>query len=201
MEKLFTGIFDFFSRRKPLLYAIFLLTLAVFGFFASRVRFEEDISAIIPHDNKTEKLTEVFQNSKFADKLVMMVSLQDSTKTEPDSLVTYADTLIAKLQQHAAPLIKDIRYKVEEEFTLELFRIIQSNLPVFLEQQDYLHIDSLQDTARIRQTLENDIRLLSSPSGFAVKQIIANDPSGISFIALKKLQQLQLEGNFELYDG
>lgn len=201
MEKLFTGIFDFFSRRKPLLYVIFLLTLALFGFFASRVRFEEDISAIIPHDNKTEKLTEVFQNSKFADKLVMMVSLQDTAKTEPDSLVTYADTLIARLQQNAAPLIKDIRYKVEEEFTLELFRIIQSNLPVFLEPQDYLHIDSLQDTARIRQTLENDIRLLSSPSGFAVKQIIANDPSGISFIALKKLQQLQLEGNFELYDG
>jgi len=201
MEKLFTGIFDLFSRRKPLLYAIFLLTLAVFGFFASRVRFEEDISAIIPHDNKTEKLTEVFQNSKFADKLVMMVSLQDTTQTEPDSLVTYADTLVARLHQTAAPLIKDIRYKVEEEFTLELFRIIQSNLPVFLEQQDYLHIDSLQDTARIRQTLENDIRLLSSPSGFAVKQIIANDPSGISFIALKKLQQLQLEGNFELYDG
>jgi 1-acyl-sn-glycerol-3-phosphate acyltransferase len=201
MEKLFTGIFDFFSRRKPLLYAIFLLSLAVFGFFASRVRFEEDISAIIPRDNKTEKLTEVFQNSKFADKLVMMVSMQDTSKTEPDSLVVYADTLVARLQQNAAPLIKDIRYKVEEEFTLELFRIIQSNLPVFLEQQDYLQIDSLLDTARIRQTLENDIRLLSSPSGFAIKQIIANDPSGISFIALKKLQQLQLEGNFELYDG
>ncbi|MDF2381639.1 1-acyl-sn-glycerol-3-phosphate acyltransferase [Nostoc ellipsosporum NOK] len=201
MEKLFTGIFDFFSRRKPLLYAIFLLSLAVFGFFASRVRFEEDISAIIPRDNKTEKLTEVFQNSKFADKLVMMVSMQDTSKTEPDSLVVYADTLVARLQQNAAPLIKDIRYKVEEEFTLDLFRIIQSNLPVFLEQQDYLQIDSLLDTARIRQTLENDIRLLSSPSGFAIKQIIANDPSGISFIALKKLQQLQLEGNFELYDG
>lgn len=201
MEKLFTGIFDFFSGRKPLLYGLFLLTLALFGFFASRVRFEEDIAAIIPRDNKTDKLSEVFQNSKFADKLVLMVSLRDTAKAEPDSLIGYADTLTARLRQSAGPLIKDMRYKVDEEFTLELFSIIQSNLPVFLDQQDYLHIDSLRDTARIRQTLEQDIRLLSSPSGFAVKQIIANDPGGISFIALRKLQQLQLEGNFELYDG
>ena len=31
--------------------------------------------------------------------------------------------------------------------------------------------------------------------------MISNDPVGISFLGLKKLQQLQYDENFELYDN
>ena len=55
---------------------------------------EEDISKILPKDKKIEKLNEVFQNSKFMDKLVVTVSLKDtSAAAQPDSLVAYADEL------------------------------------------------------------------------------------------------------------
>lgn len=201
MEKLFTAIYDFFNRSTIALYGTFVLTLLLFGFFASRIQFEEDISAIIPADKKTSKLTEVFQNSKFADKLVVMVSLRDTNKTVPDELVAYADQLATALQQHGDSSIKHIHYKVEDDFTMELFQTIQDHLPVFLSPADYRTIDSLQDTARIRAALEYDIRTLSSPAGFALKNIISNDPTGISFVALKKLQQLQYDDNFELYDN
>ncbi|HNH21372.1 MAG TPA: hypothetical protein PLY26_04460, partial [Ferruginibacter sp.] len=62
MEKLLLSIYQFYHRRKPALYGSFFLLLLLFGWFASRVHFEEDISKILPKDKKIEKLNEVFQN-------------------------------------------------------------------------------------------------------------------------------------------
>jgi 1-acyl-sn-glycerol-3-phosphate acyltransferase len=200
MRKLFTGIFDFFATRKPLLYLLFAGTMALFIVLALQVKFVEDISAVIPKDKKTEKLTSVFQNSKFADKLVMMVRLEDSTQTDPDKLVAYADELAAILAKDTA-YIKQVNYKVADDLTFELFATIQNHLPVFLDEADYKKIDSLLTPAALQATLEQDIRLLTSPAGFALKEVISKDPSGISFLALKKLQQLQYDDQFELYDN
>ncbi|MGC4038907.1 MAG: 1-acyl-sn-glycerol-3-phosphate acyltransferase [Chitinophagaceae bacterium] len=201
METIFAGIYNYFVRNKAVLYAVFFISLGLFAFFALRVKFEEDISAIIPKDKKTEKLNQVFQNSKFADKLVLTLSLNDTTKTDPDSLVSFADTLVPALQKNCSAYIKAIRYKVDDNVTFDLFQTIQEHLPVFISEKDYSTIDSLITKEKIKPILEQDIRLLTSPSGIALKNIIANDPTGISFIAVKKLQQLQYDDNFELYDN
>ena len=42
---------------------------------------------------------------------------------------------------------------------------------------------------------------MTSPAGIALKNMISNDPVGISFLGLKKLQQLQYDENFELYEN
>ena len=76
-----------------------LLIFLLAGWFAVQVKFEEDISKILPKDKKIEKLNEVFQNSKFMDKLVVTVSLKDTTAAaQPDSLVAYADAFVEKIQ-------------------------------------------------------------------------------------------------------
>ena len=98
MEKLFTRIHYYFRDHRPVLFAAFFISLAVIAFFASRIHFEEDISKILPHDKKIEKLNEVFQNSKFADKLVITVSLKDSTATQPDSLTNFTDSLVSQIE-------------------------------------------------------------------------------------------------------
>ena len=68
-------------------------------------------------------------------------------------------------------------------------------------EQDYQSIDSLTTRDTIQTTLQNNLRTLSSPAGVAFKNIIAKDPAGISLLGIKKLQQLQYDENFELYDG
>lgn len=201
METIFAGIYDYFVKNKVVLYALFFISLALSAFFAARVKFEEDISAIIPKDKKTEKLNQVFQNSKFADKLVVTLSLKDTNAVQPDSLIAFADNLVTEIEKSCAAYVKNIHYKVDDGFTLELFQTIQEHLPVFLSEKDYRAIDTLITSEKINSTLAQDITLLSSPSGIALKSIIANDPVGISFIALRKLQQLQYDDNFELYDN
>jgi uncharacterized protein len=201
MQKIFIFLYNYLHKNKPILYSLFVATFVLFLLFATRIKFIEDVYAIIPKDKKTEKLTQVFQSSKFADKLAIMVSLKDTTITQSDSLVAYADIFAEKLEQSASPYIKSFRYKVEDDIALQLFETIQQHLPVFLSEKDYQKIDTLIAPSKLKETLDNDIKLMSSPTGFAIKNIIANDPSGISFIALKKLQQLQYDDNFELYDN
>ena len=202
MEKFFSRIFHYFSNHKTALYLSFAISLTVFGYCTSMVNFEEDISKILPNDKKIEKLNSVFQNSKFADKLAITISLRDaSAGAQPDSLVSFADTLVARVQQRLMPYIAKLNYKVDDNTALELFSTINDHLPVFLSAKDYTTIDSLIQPATVQQTLEGNLRTLVSPSGFALKQMISKDPVGISFIGLKKIQQLQYDDNFELYDG
>lgn len=201
MGKFFIRIYDYFGSRRPLLYTLFISLFVLFGWFAWQLKFEEDISRILPKDKKIEKLNQVFQQSKFMDKLVMMVSLTDTSAAEPDSLVAYTGELVESIHEKLKPYITKVSDKVDEELGLELFGTINQYLPIYLGDADYKAIDTLIEPETVRRTLEQNYRTLSSPAGFALKQMISQDPVGISFLGLKKIQQLQYDENFELYDG
>ena len=57
-----------------MLYGFLTSLLLVIGFGVVNIRVEEDISKFFPTDKKLEKINQVFQSSKFAEKLVVMVS-------------------------------------------------------------------------------------------------------------------------------
>ncbi len=200
MEKSLLRINKYFSQHRGVFYIVFTACFLFLGYFAMQVKYEEDISKIIPKDKKIDKLNEIFQNSKFIDKMVIMVSLNDTTKTNPDSLVTYADSFGATVEDKLQPYIKKVNFKVDDELILKLFETISQRLPIYLNEKDYAAIDTLIGRDKVKETLQTDIRTLSSPAGLAMKKIISNDPVGISLIGLKKLQQLQYDKNFELYD-
>jgi predicted RND superfamily exporter protein len=200
MEKILLNIYNYFAKNRLAFYFIFTGTFLVFGYFALQVKFEEDISKIIPRDKKLDKLNEIFQNSKFIDKLVIMVSLKDTTKEEPDSLAAFADEFGDTVQNKLKPYLKKVNFKVDDELIFKLFETINQRLPIYLDDKDYLTIDTLITSEKIKASLQYDIRTLSSPTGFALKKLISSDPVGLTFIGLKKLQQLQYDKNFELYD-
>ncbi|MGN6214714.1 1-acyl-sn-glycerol-3-phosphate acyltransferase [Parafilimonas sp.] len=201
MEKLFTRIYYYLKEHRPVLFISFLASLAIIAFFAARIHFEEDISKVLPHDKKIEKLNQVFQNSKFADKLVITVSLKDSAAAQPDSLIDFTDTLVAHINETLQPYISKINYKADDDVALLLFNTINNNLPVYLGEKDYRAIDSLIEPNNLQQTLQQDFKTLVSPAGLALKNMISNDPVGISFIGLKKVQHLQYDENYQLYNN
>ncbi|WP_184547715.1 1-acyl-sn-glycerol-3-phosphate acyltransferase [Mucilaginibacter sp. FT3.2] len=202
MEKGLILIYHYFAKNKVVFYTVFAACFLAMGYFSSLVKFEEDISKVIPRDKKINKLNEVFQNSKFLDKLVIMVSLKDSTATaNPDSLVAFADEFAATVTPKLKPYIGKANFKVDDDVVMKLFGTISQRLPIYLTEKDYQTIDTLITPEKVKQTLAYDYRTLTSPAGIAFKSIISNDPVGISFIGIKKLQQLQYDKNFELYDN
>src|SRR5690242_4566186 len=144
MESIFLFFYDYFKKRKRIFYIIFFLLFILVGFGATRIRVEEDISKFFPTDRKFEKATQVFQGSKFAEKLVMIVSLQDSIREpQPDSLIAFADSLVMRMQTELSPYVKSINFRVDDEVALKMYDLILQYLPVFLNEKDFEEIDSI----------------------------------------------------------
>jgi len=202
MGKLFVSIYDFFNRHKLLLWICTIVSFAFAGFFALKLEREEDITRILPQDKKLDKFQQVFNDSRFVDKLVITISQKDTTQSpQPDSLTAFAQALTDYITANYDTAVKQVQSKVEDAAVMDLMQVIQQHLPVFLEEKDYRQIDSLIMPDRLQQTLQHNYNTLISPAGLVVKKVIAADPVGMSWLGIKKLQHLQYDEQFELYDG
>ena len=198
MHKFFIRVHYFVQKNKLLSLATAFLFLIVFGFFASKIKFEEDITRIIPKNENADVATKVLKQLNFSDKITVIIekdkngSIDDLTQTATD----FIDSL-----HSCEPYIKNIQGKVDDENIQQTFDFVYQNLPYFLDENDYATLEKKLTNDSISKQVESNYRTLISPTGIIAKDFIVNDPLGISFIALKKLQQLSIGDDFILKDG
>ncbi|MCG2610950.1 1-acyl-sn-glycerol-3-phosphate acyltransferase [Flavobacterium sp. SM15] len=198
MHRYFIGIHYFVQRNKALSVGTALLVLVVFGFLASKIKFEEDITRIIPKNDKADVTAKVLQQLKFSDKITVIIEKDKGGSL--DDLSETADVFLDSIAT-CSTYIKDIQGKVDEENIQETFDFVYNNLPVFLEPSDYKLIEQKLGKDSIATQVDKNYRTLISPTGIVAKDFILNDPLGISFISLKKLQQLSVGDDFQLKNG
>jgi 1-acyl-sn-glycerol-3-phosphate acyltransferase len=201
MANLFLHIYSYFSTHRKIFFAVLIALFAITGFFSLKIKPEEDISKILPRDRQTEKLNLILQNGRLTDKLVVMISMKDSSLSSPETQVAFSDSFSASLRNQYPALIRSVDEQVSDSLAPQLIQIVMDHLPVFLEPGDYVSTDSLQDTGKLKEILLKDLRTLSSPAGLVMKPFIERDPVGIGAPALKKIRQLQYDENFDLYNG
>lgn len=202
MGSFFVAIYNWFEKHKIALWGFTIACFVLVSYFAAQIKLEEDITRILPQDKKLDKLQQVFQDSRFADKLVITISQKDtSAAAQPDTLVAYAASLASAAGEKLSPYIKNIQAQTEDSTVMGLMQTIQQHLPVFLEAEDYEKIDSLLQPSVLQQSLQYDYNTLISPAGVVLKKMIQADPVGISWIGIRKLRSLQYDDQFELYDN
>ena len=201
MANLFLNIYSFFASHRKIFFTVFIGLFAITGFFSLKIKPEEDISKILPKDRQTEKLNQILQNARFADKLVLIISMKDSNRVSPETQEAFSDSFSSGLRNQYPGLIRSIDEQVSDSLAPQLIQIVTDHLPVFLEPADYTYMDSLDDPGMLKDILSKDLRTLSSPAGFVMKSFIVKDPVGISNPAFRKIRQLQYDENFDLYDG
>ncbi len=203
MGTFFAMLYRFIHRFKITALLALIAFVAVSGWYASQLKFSEDITRIFPSNKYVGNMNFVFSNSKFTGKVVFMVSLKDSAaQADAKLLVNFTKLLTDSLTRAFIPdKIASINTGPDDKLITELFDEVYQNLPLFLDSSDYLKIDSLITDSSINYTLNKDFHTLISPAGFATKQMIKKDPLGLSYIALKKFRKYQVSNNFELYDG
>jgi uncharacterized protein len=202
MVLFFLTLYDFFAQHKGIFWGVFISIMLLLAAGASQIKIEEDITKFFPDDKKLENLNDVFQNSKLAEKLTVMVSVKDSADApHPDSLTTIADELIARIGHDLKPYVTKIMGRVDDEKIFAIANTVHDHLPVFLDDEDYRQLDSLLKPENIEKVIKENYDQVVSPVGVGVKKIIVQDPLGFSFLALRKLKGIQYDENFELYDG
>tara|TARA_R110002012_G_scaffold57095_5_gene147038 strand:+ start:35045 stop:38743 length:3699 start_codon:yes stop_codon:yes gene_type:complete len=199
MANWFFKVYQFLQKNR--IASAMLLLLVLFGlvFLVSKIRFEEDISKLIPINSNNQDFQKVLKTVNFTDKVIVNIHRSDSSEIE--DLTEYASEIIDSLEAHSATYIKNIRGKVKDNDLLRTMDFVYENLPLFLDKQDYNHITAKLQKDSISAITETNYRTLISPSGIVSKDIILKDPLGLSFIALKKLRQLGVTDDFVLKDG
>lgn len=193
-------LYHFFQKRKSVFIILVLISCAALGFLASKIRLEEDITRFVPSDKNSRSINSILDNLKSKDKLILHFSA--SSGEQADQLVEVADSVHAALLQRLKPAdYKDLTFKIEDDRMQQVYDLFYRNLPLFLEEGDYTRIAGLVDRDSIAATLKKDYDVLLSPSGMVLGKYIRRDPLNFTPIALKKLQGIQLDENFETYNG
>ncbi len=199
METIFYNIYSYIASRK--IWSLGLLLVFVLGliFLVSKLQFEEDISKLIPASEDTKELQKVLKSAKFSDKLIVNIQLQPDGTFE--DLTKYADQYIDSILIVSNKFIDNIQGKVSDEDVLETIDFVYQNLPLFLDDKDYQTISNKLTVDSIDAITLANYKSILSPSGIITKNTIIKDPLGLSFIALKKMQGLNIGDDFTMEDG
>ena len=96
LELWFEKVFSFMSRHKKLVLALLCMVMAICAVAGTRIRFDNDISAMLPADPALRRDLSLIRESVFAGKVVLSFELTSSSASL-DDLVHYVDTVAARL--------------------------------------------------------------------------------------------------------
>ncbi|MBO0591069.1 MMPL family transporter [Cellulophaga sp. E16_2] len=199
MNNFFYNIYQYFNPRKWIGFGVLGILFFAVLFIASKIKFEEDITKLIPSNKENLELQKVLKNVNFTDKII--INITKETAGSVDDLTQYASQLIDSINKSSSKYIKQIQGKIDDDQIGITADFIYKNLPLFLDENDYKTIESkIQKDSITAITLKN-YKTLISPSGIVAKDFILNDPLGLSYIALKKLQELSFGNDFNLQNG
>lgn len=199
MDRLFYNIYRNLVCKKPWFYTFLAVLFTVLGFTASQIRFEEDITGLIPENEKTANVQKVLKATNFADKIIVDISVQPEGSTE--DLTRYAAQFLDSVRQDSGKYIKHIQGSVADEDVLRTLDFLYRNLPLFLDREDYAVLKDRIHKDSIAAITRKNYRTLIAPTGIVAKKHILKDPLGLSFIALEKLRQLHAGDDFVIQDG
>ena len=198
MHKYFIAIHFFINRNRLLSVFSAFLILGIFGFFTSKIKFEEDITKLIPKSERSDETAKVLGQLNFADKITVIFNAKKGANS--GDLTQMASVFLDSLQS-CDSYINSVQGQVDDENIQETFGFVYENLPLFLDDSDYEKIQEKLRNDSIAETVLANYRNIISPTGIVTKDFILQDPLGISFIALKKLQQLGTSDDFILENG
>ncbi|HMM02149.1 MULTISPECIES: trifunctional MMPL family transporter/lysophospholipid acyltransferase/class I SAM-dependent methyltransferase [unclassified Dysgonomonas] len=205
MSNFFVNLYNYFARHKIILYLSLVASIAIMGYFALQLKFEENITQFFPDTKNEQNLNTVFDNLRIKDKIIVMFSFSSSDKEQDndtavltESATLFADSLLARTQ---GTYVNNILLRIDDSLKTEMQNFVYDNLPILLSDSDYQRIDSLFSKEKVASVMHRNYSNLLSPAGGFLKEYIMRDPLSLGGNALKRLQDFQLDSNFEQQDG
>lgn len=195
MSRFFIYLYHLIRKNQIIAILFVVIFLFICGFFASKINFDEDINQIIPKNEKSDLTAKILKQLSFSDKIIVIIE----QKGNPNEfgLSETADAFLEKIKPWDS-YIKSVQGKIDDDQISETFGFINENIPLFLEEKDYLEIENKLQKDSIAKKVEQNYIALVSPTSLVTKEFIKEDPLGISLMGLKKLNALNISNDFKL---
>lgn len=192
--------FDFFHKRVLLRRSVLLTLTIALVVSVFQLSYKEDISDFMPLTDEEKLDMEIYQDISGVNKLVVLFSCD---KENPDSTIAAIDLFQESVKKlDSLNWTSDMVTRFDMEKVWEVTEFVYQNIPYFLTERDYSRMDSLLRADNyLAEQLDRDREMLMFPSGGLLSENISRDPLNLFTPVLSKLQGLQQENKFEMYDG
>lgn len=198
MGRIFIAIYHFFKRHTLALFVLLTLLVGFEIYSIYKAKFSEDITALLPQEEGMEALSNLVQNSKLADQIIIHFALRDTSLQAPDSLMQVASLMVDSLSKDTSN-IANIKYKIDDEAKMQAYQFFYDNLHLYLDTANYKQIAERLTKENIEQTLSKNLQILMSPSGMFIKRFILQDPLSITPMLLVRLNNFKVDEHYLMY--
>lgn len=198
MHKIFIRIHRFIAKNSVPALFLGLIYLGLTGFLFTRLQFEEDITRLIPKSESSDRASRVLNSLEFADKITVLIRKEEEGSTE--DLTAMADVFLDSLVA-CEPFVRSVQGRLSDDTFEEAFAFVRSHMPLFLDSADYRVLEARLRPDSLREIVRENYKALTSPSAFLSGKMIMEDPLGMTFQGLRKLQDLSAGEEFVTENG
>lgn len=204
MENLFIKIYEFLKPKRWLTYTLILLSVALFGFYASKVEFEEDISKLLPATDAESSSGLAFADLKVKDKIFIQIVAREEGSVDIQQMTEVCDMFMSELlmRDTATHYINDALYRIDDDLMINGLDYLLTYLPTFVDTTMYAHFDSLLTDEAIANHMAENYDLLFNKGRTELLDLVQQDPAGLRYAFLEAGVLDNLKGaGFSVVDG
>ena len=192
-------LYDFLRKHNLLRWWILSALTLVFVFAASQLSYKEDISDFLPLGTEDREALSIYQDISGANQVIAIFENPDDEDMTVNAIEAFCDYIS---ENDTIGISDGIISKLDIEELNKITDFVYSNIPYFITDQDYAHIDSLlRAPGYIKEQLEADREMLMFPSGGLLSNNISRDPLNIFTPIVNRLSKSQTHSKFETYEG
>ena len=199
MHRIFLPIYRYFCKHKPFMYILLVATSALFLFFGLKVKYEEDVSKLLPTSSVESELA--FSSIGLKDKVFIQVT-SAGEKLDAPTLAQRTDAFIELIQKKdsTGKYIDNILWKMESETALNALDFVLGHLPSFIDTTAYAAFEAATQPTAIREQVARDAELVMADETGDITQAISNDPLNLREAVLGDLLT-EATGGFNILEG
>ncbi|MBQ8050049.1 MAG: 1-acyl-sn-glycerol-3-phosphate acyltransferase [Bacteroidaceae bacterium] len=201
MTKPFLFLYDWFSERRWLLWSFIGIIVTACVFLASRLDYQEDISAFLPQDEESARYMSVYNRMGGQDRIVVV--FRDEGGFDYQMLEEAMDAFGDNLRLvDVDGIVRDLQIQVDESQMYDVLSEVWQTYPLLMSESDYERAESLlSDTAFVGKCMEENCALLMLPTSGIVSQSLPYDPLHLCGSVMASLRSMQLSDHYQLRDG
>lgn len=180
MQKFFIAVYHFFRRRPALMWIAMIATFALFVFFAAQLKYEEDITKLLPETDKSKSSRLAFGQLSIKDKIFIQIERQ-SDSVAPEEMSMMCDELVDSIMapDSCGGLIKHILYRVEDDWMVNGLDYALEHFPTLLPESVYEGFDSLLSQEVLEATMKANAETLTEDPEGNLANVIPYDPANL----------------------
>ena len=203
MHRIFLPLYRFFEDHKALMYTLLVASTLIFAWFASKLRYEEDIIKLLPRSATSSELA--FTDIGLVDKVFVQLTSRDTLNpVEPAVLGSNLAEFCEILEERDSTthLIAGCLNSLDMETVFDAMDYAMEHIPSFVDTAWYRSIEQVITPEAIEAQMAENARIIQEDETGDATQMVVMDPLNLRGLVLQQMAEGgSVMGGFNMDDG